>query len=39
MKSRRRANPRIDKKIFKRTASTTKRVNLYPCNMRGGICL
>lgn len=36
---RRKTNKHIDKKIFKRTANSTKKINLYPCNMRGGIRL
>lgn len=29
----------VDKKIFKRTAATTKKVNISPKVMRGGIRL
>lgn len=36
---RKKTNRRIDKKIFNRTARKTKKINLYPCNMRGGIRL
>lgn len=33
---RRRANPRIDKKIFARTAIKTKKINVAPKISRGG---
>lgn len=36
---RKRARKSIDRKIFKRTANSTKKINLFPCNMRGGIRL
>lgn len=32
-------NPRKDKKIFRRTAVKTKKINLAPRVMRGGIRL
>ena len=34
--SRVNTNKRKDKKIFKRTAQTTKKINLAPKTMRGG---
>lgn len=30
---------RVDKKIFKRTAANTKKINIQPKAMRGGIRL
>lgn len=30
---------RVDKKIFKRTAASTKKINIQPKAMRGGIRL
>lgn len=30
---------RVDKKIFKRTAASTKKINVAPRTMRGGIRL
>lgn len=36
---RKRVNPRKDKAVFKRTAATTKNINLSPKTMRGGIRL
>lgn len=36
---RQRMSPRIDRKVFKRTAVKSKRINLYPSVMRGGIRL
>lgn len=33
------ASQKVDAEIFKRTASTTKKVNVQPSNMRGGIRL
>ena len=33
------APQRIDEKIFKRTAVKSKKINLEPSNMRGGIRL
>lgn len=36
---RKRANPRIDKKIFSRSANKTKRINIRPGQWRGGIML
>lgn len=32
-------NPKKDKQIFKRTAATTKKINVKPKQMRGGIRL
>ena len=32
-------NKKVDRKIFKRTAASTKKVNINPKNMRGGIRL
>lgn len=37
MKHRTTTNKKTDKKIFKNTASTTKKVNIAPKVMRGGI--
>lgn len=34
-----RTSRRSDRKIFKRTASTTKAINVSPRSMRGGIRL
>ena len=28
-----------DKRMFTRTATKTKKINIMPCNRRGGICL
>lgn len=36
---RRRTNPKLDKKIFRRTATATKKINVAPVIMRGGIRL
>ena len=33
------AGRRVDEKIFKRTAVKSKKINLEPSNMRGGIRL
>ena len=37
--ARKRTVKRIDKKVFKRTAASTKKVNISPKVMRGGIRL
>lgn len=37
MSSRKETNTKIDKKIFKRTAIKTRKVNVKPTSMRGGI--
>lgn len=37
--ARKRVKPRKDKKIFKRTATATRKINLSPSGMRGGIRL
>lgn len=29
-------DPRVDERIFKNTAVSTKKINIVPCNMRGG---
>lgn len=34
---RRATNPVNDQKIFRRTAINTKKINVQPTNMRGGI--
>lgn len=39
MAHRSKTRKRIDRKIFKRTATATKRVNIAPKVMRGGIRL
>lgn len=36
---RRRTNRRTDKKVFRETASKTKKINISPIIMRGGIRL
>lgn len=36
MSSRKETNTKIDKKIFKRTAIKTRKVNVKPTSMRGG---
>ena len=36
---RNRVNKKRDKRIFARTASSGKKINLYPSIMRGGIRL
>ena len=33
---RQRTNPRKDKAVFKRTAASTKSINISPKTMRGG---
>lgn len=38
-KSRRGVNPRRDKRMFRHTARKTKKINLAPAIMRGGIRL
>lgn len=38
-KRKKTAPKRIDEKIFQRTASKTKKINVEPSNMRGGIRL
>lgn len=37
--SRKKVPRRKDKKIFKRTATATRKINLSPAGMRGGIRL
>lgn len=37
--SRTNTNKRVDKRVFKRTAATTKKMNISPKVMRGGIRL
>lgn len=37
--SRQETNPKKDEAIFKNTAVKSKRINIYPSNMRGGIRL
>lgn len=37
MKYRKPTKPKVDKKVFHQTASTTKKVNVAPRIMRGGI--
>lgn len=32
-------NPRVDKKVFKNTASRTRKVNVFPVRARGGVRL
>ena len=39
VKRRPTAKPNVDEKIFKRTAASSKKINLEPSNMRGGIRL
>lgn len=36
MNSRKKTNPKVDSKIFKRTAVKTRKVNVKPTSMRGG---
>ena len=36
MSSRKETNPKVDKKVFKRTAIKTRKVNVKPTSMRGG---
>lgn len=36
MSSRKVTNPKVDKKVFKRTAVKTRKVNVKPTSMRGG---
>ena len=37
--SRTNTRRRVDRKVFKRTAATTKKINISPKVMRGGIRL
>lgn len=39
MAKRKKAKPSVDSKIFKRTASKGKKINVDPAPMRGGIRL
>lgn len=39
MSNREKTTKKVDKKIFKRTAATTKKMNISPKAMRGGIRL
>lgn len=39
MSSRKRMNPKKDSKLFRRTAVKSKKINLAPRVMRGGIRL
>ena len=39
MKYRKATKPKTDKKIFHQTAGTTKKINVSPKTMRGGIRL
>lgn len=39
MKRHKTASKAVDEKIFKRTAAKSKKINLEPSNMRGGIRL
>lgn len=34
---RRKPNARVDKKMFRRTASKSKKINIEPMSYRGGI--
>lgn len=36
MNSRKATNEKVDKKVFKRTAIRTRKVNVKPTSMRGG---
>lgn len=36
---RKKTNKRVDKKVFTNTARKSKKINLEPLNMRGGIRL
>lgn len=36
MLRRKRMNPRTDRKVFARTATRTKKINIRPIAMRGG---
>lgn len=36
---RKRMSRKLDKKVFRQTATKTKSLNVRPLSMRGGICL
>lgn len=39
MSQRKSVNANVDKKVFKHTADKTKKINISPSRMRGGIRL
>lgn len=39
MAKRKRVNPKVDKKVFTKLATKTKKINIRPGQWRGGIML